>query len=209
MPYPVLYSFRRCPYAMRARMALLVSGTPCELREVKLSKKPDAMIAASPKGTVPVLVQTSGAVLDESIDIMQWALRRNDPEGWLQGDAATIIATNDGPFKHHLDRYKYPSRHGSDPKEHREAGATILAGLEERLQSGSNLMREQRSLADMAVMPFVRQFAETDRSFFDGLPLPQVQHWLDRHLQSALFRNAMLRVDPWQPGDPPVVLVAD
>jgi glutathione S-transferase len=209
MPYPILYSFRRCPYAMRARMALLVSGTPCELREVKLSDKPDAMIAASPKGTVPVLVHADGAVWDESIDIMQWALQGSDPEGWLQGDAATIIATNDGAFKHHLDRYKYPSRHGSDPMEHRAAGAAILAELEDRLHSSSNLMREQRSLADMAVMPFVRQFAETDRGFFDGLPLPHVQQWLGRHLQSDLFRNAMLRVAPWQPGDAPVILAAN
>ena len=117
---PILYSFRRCPYAMRARMALLVSGILCEIREVKLSDKPVEMLRASPKATVPVL--PDGGVIDESLDIMRWALRRHDPEDWLGGDDTALIAANDGAFKHHLDRYKYPDRHGSDAAEHRTAG---------------------------------------------------------------------------------------
>ncbi|HWV12635.1 MAG TPA: glutathione S-transferase N-terminal domain-containing protein, partial [Sphingobium sp.] len=103
----ILYSFRRCPYAMRARMALIVSGQPVELREVVLRDKPPAMLSLSPKGTVPVLALPDGAVIDESLDIMRWALRLHDPEGWLDGDDAALIAANDGPFKQHLDRYKY------------------------------------------------------------------------------------------------------
>ena len=114
MADPVLYSFRRCPYAMRARLALAISGTACELREVKLSNKPDALLAASPKGTVPVLVPQDEAVIDESIDIMRWSLSHSDPEGWLERDDKDLIAASDGPFKHALDRYKYPDRHGSD-----------------------------------------------------------------------------------------------
>ena len=124
---PILYSFRRCPYAMRARMALTVSATRCELREVRLSAKPAAMLAASPKGTVPVLVLPDGRVIDESLDIMRWALASNDPEGWLTRDDAALIALNDGPFKHDLDRYKYPDRHDADPIIHRASGARLFA----------------------------------------------------------------------------------
>ena len=115
---PILYSFRRCPYAIRARLALAVSGTRGELREVKLSAKPQAMLDASPKGTVPVLVLPGGTMLDESLDIMRWALAKRDPEGWLTRDDAALIAMNDGPFKHDLDRFKYPERHGADPRAH-------------------------------------------------------------------------------------------
>ncbi|MFT4026588.1 MAG: glutathione S-transferase N-terminal domain-containing protein, partial [Novosphingobium sp.] len=130
---PVLYSFRRCPYAMRARLALLASGTSCEIREVKLAAKPAEMLAASPKATVPVLVLPDGQVIDESLNIMRWALGRNDPLGWMERTDEASIAANDGAFKHHLDRYKYPERHGSDPAEHRAAGLAILAELEARL----------------------------------------------------------------------------
>lgn len=199
---PILYSFRRCPYAIRARLALLVSDTACVLREVKLSAKPAELLAASPKGTVPVLMLPDGTVIDESIDIMRRALGGNDPEGWLEGDDEALIATFDGSFKRHLDRYKYPYRHGTDPVEHRAAGLGILLGLEDRLGRGAYLCGEGRTLADMAVMPFVRQFAETDRAWFDGQPIPAVQAWLAGHLASPLFERAMLRVAPWSPGDP-------
>jgi glutaredoxin len=139
---PILYSFRRCPYAMRARMALRVSGTACEIREVKLSAKPAAMLAASPKGTVPVLVLADGQVIDESLDIMRWALARNDPEGWLEGDDPALIQANDGPFKQHLDRYKYPDRHDSVAAEHRALGLEMLADLDRRLASSAYLCGE-------------------------------------------------------------------
>jgi glutathione S-transferase len=202
---PVLYSFRRCPYAMRARMALLVSGQACHIREVVLRDKPSQMIAASPKATVPVLVLADGRVIDESLDIMHWALGQNDPEDWLDGDDAELIAQNDGPFKQHLDRYKYATRHGSDPIAHREAALAILTGLEARLKDRGNLCRESRSLADMAIMPFVRQFAATDRDWFAVQPLPRLQAWLTRHEASALLEQAMVRLPPWRQGDAPVV----
>ncbi|MGE4431477.1 MAG: glutathione S-transferase [Sphingobium sp.] len=204
-PRPILFSFRRCPYAMRARLALLVSGTVCELREVKLSAKPAALIAASPKATVPVLVLPDGAVIDESLDIMRWCLARNDPEGWLARDDADLIATNDGRFKHHLDRYKYPDRHHCDPAEHRAAGLALLQPLEARLAGQANLSGVARGLVDMALIPFVRQFAQTDRSWFDARPLPALHGWLARHLASPLFAAAMVRLAPWQPADSPIL----
>jgi glutathione S-transferase len=186
-------------------MALLVSGQACQIREVVLRDKPSQMIAASPKATVPVLVLADGRVIDESLDIMRWALGQNDPEDWLGGEEAELIAQNDGPFKQHLDRYKYATRHGSDPIAHREAALAILTGLEARLKDRGNLCRESRSLADMAIMPFVRQFAATDRDWFAVQPLPRLQAWLTRHEASALFEQAMVRLPPWRQGDAPVV----
>jgi glutathione S-transferase len=201
---PILYSFRRCPYAMRARMALLISGQRFEIREVVLRRKPEAMIAASAKATVPVMVLADGAVIDESIDIMRWALLRHDPEGWLAGDAP-LIQTFDGRFKHHLDRTKYPERHGSDPAAHRAAGLAMLDDLEQRLAAHPNLCRVQRTLADIAIMPFVRQFAAVDQSWFDRQAVPRVRQWLARHIASPLFDQAMVRLKPWTPGDAPVI----
>lgn len=201
---PILYSFRRCPYAMRARLALLSSGTVCELREIKLSAKPDEMIAVSPKATVPVLVLPDGRVIDESLDIMRWALERNDPEGWLQRDDVALIATNDGPFKRDLDRYKYPNRYGSNAEEARASGLCQLRVLDERLASQGNLSEDAMGLVDAAIFPFVRQFAETDRVWFDAQPLPHLQAWLGRHLASPLFEAVMERRDPWRSGDVPI-----
>ena len=198
---PILYSFRRCPYAMRARMALLVSGQPCVLREVALRAKPAEMIMASVKATVPVLVLPDGQVIDESLDIMRWALARNDPEDWLSAEDPALVAENDGPFKQHLDCYKYPNRHGSDPAEHRAMGLVFLISLEARLVEHANLCRESRSFADIAVMPFVRQFAATDQSWFEAQSLPRLKAWLARHQEAPLFLQAMLRVPPWQAGD--------
>lgn len=198
MTDPVLYSFRRCPYAMRARMALLVSSTACEIREVKLRDKPAAMLAASPKGTVPVLVLPDASVIDESIDIMRWALAQDDPEDWLTGDDADLIATNDGPFKHHLDRYKYADRHAADPIEHRTAGLAILTDLERRLGANAYICGDRRTLADIAIMPFVRQFTDTDRAWFDAQPLLRVQSWLANLRASPLFEAALIRHEPWR-----------
>ncbi|MEO1169863.1 MAG: glutathione S-transferase [Pseudomonadota bacterium] len=202
---PILYSFRRCPYAMRARMALRIAGQGCVLREVLLRDKPDAMIAASPKATVPVLVLPDETVIDESLDVMRWALAIDDPEGWLEVDAAAcdaLIATNDGPFKHHLDRYKYATRHDSDPIEHRNAASAILSELDGRLVGQGNLLRDERSFADIALFPFIRQFAATDRDWFDAQPWPALRAWLDRHIGSALFKSVMGKFGPWSPGDP-------
>lgn len=204
MDKPILYSFRRCPYAMRARMALVVSGTKCIIREVKLSRKPAELLAASPKATVPVLVCADGRVIAESLEIIHWALQRNDPENWLSREHPALIETNDGQFKHHLDRYKYPDRYGSSPVEHRAAGLELLRPLEARLAAQANLGGNERGLTDIALFPFIRQFAETDRTWFDAQPLPRFQAWLSRHLGSALFQTIMLRLAPWQSGDPAI-----
>ncbi|HEX7873837.1 MAG TPA: glutathione S-transferase [Sphingobium sp.] len=204
MTYGILYSFRRCPYAMRARLALAVSGPRVELREVKLSAKPDAMLAASPKGTVPVLVRPDGTVIDQSIDIMRSALARNDPEGWLDRDDPALIALNDGPFKHDLDRYKYPERHGSDALTHRTAAAAFMEMLDSRLATDACLSGPSWGLTDAAILPFVRQFAAVDQHWFDALPLPSVQAWLGAGLRSKLFTTIMLRVAPWAPEEPPI-----
>ena len=201
---PILFSFRRCPYAMRARMALAISGVRCELREVRLRAKPAAMLAASPKGTVPVLVFSDGQVIDESQEIMRWALSKRDPEGWLNCDDDGLIAENDGPFKHSLDRYKYPERHAASPIEHREMGMAFLHKIDARLAADGQLCGSSRGLADAATMPFVRQFAATDPAWFDTQPLPHLKVWLNGHLASDLFATTMISAAPWSPGDPPI-----
>lgn len=204
---PILYSFRRCPYAMRARMALAISGTISIIREVALSDKPDALAAVSPKATVPVLVLQDGRVLDESLDIMRWALGRRDPEGWLDraDEAGALITENDGAFKYHLDRYKYHDRYAADPLEHRHAALGMLERLDARLGLHANLCSEGRSFADMAIMPFVRQFAQTDRTWFDAQKLPNLQLWLARHVGSSLFEQAMVKLEPWRPQTPDIL----
>jgi len=194
---------------MRARMAIAVSGTTCQIREVKLSRKPAELIAASAKATVPVVVESNGRVIAESLDIMRWALERNDPEGWLEREDLALIEANDSPFKHDLDRYKYPERHGSDPVSHRDSALALLETLEGRLAAQANLCGEERGITDIAIFPFVRQFAETDRSWFDAQALPRLQAWLSRHLASPLFAAIMVRLEPWQVGDPPIAFPAD
>ena len=206
MSLPILYSFRRCPYAMRARMGLIVSGTACELREVVLRAKPPELIAASPKATVPVLVLPNGRVIEQSLDILRWALDVHDPEDWRARDDPALIASNDDAFKHHLDRYKYPDRHDSDPREHRAAALTLLGPLEERLAKHANLCGAVRGLADIATFPFVRQFAAVEPDWFAEQPIPRVQAWLAGHLASALFLQAMIRRTPWQAGDAAIYL---
>ncbi len=190
---PKLFSFRRCPYAMRARMALLMSGQAFDLHEVSLRAKPPEMLVASPKGTVPVLVLPNGTVIDESLDIMHWALSRHDPEQWLAGENARLIAQNDGPFKHHLDRYKYAPRYDCDPLPHRAAALAILCEWDARIGIHGQFCGEARSLTDMAIMPFVRQFAATDRAWLSAQDVPHVQLWLAGHEASALFQQAMAR----------------
>ncbi|MDJ0921010.1 MAG: glutathione S-transferase [Henriciella sp.] len=205
---PILYSFRRCPYAMRARMAIAVSGMSCRLREVVLRDKPEEMLAASPKGTVPVIVEADGRVIDESLDVMLWSLEQNDPDQWLSTASGTLaqmqelIAVNDGPFKQALDRYKYPNRYDNvDPIEQRAKGVAFLKTLDERLSHTPFLFGDQVSLADIAIFPFIRQFANTDRAWFDAQPLPNLQAWLAGHLDSALFVSIMPKFKQWQTGD--------
>jgi glutathione S-transferase len=202
----ILYSFRRCPFAMRARLALGIGGVRHELREVRLSDKPAELLAASPKGTVPVLVTAEGVVLDESLAIMRWALRIRDPEDWLARDDPALIAANDEVFKHHLDRYKYSDRYGSDPTRHRDLGFKFLQDLEMRIGVGGQLGGTKAGLTDAAIMPFVRQFAGVDRAWFDDLFLPRLKPWLADHLASNLFGGIMHKVSPWSPDGPPIVI---
>jgi glutathione S-transferase len=163
------------------------------------------MLEASPKGTVPVLVWGDGEVLDESLNIMRWALRRYDPEGWLARHDGALVATNDGAFKGHLDRYKYPERHAAEPLVHRESGLNFLRELDARLSVGGQLGGTRRGFADAAIMPFVRQFAAVDQAWFADQPLPHLRRWLDSHLTSDLFKAVMMRVEPWSPNDAPVL----
>jgi glutathione S-transferase len=199
---PILYSFRRCPYAIRARLALLASGTCCAIREVKLSAKPPELIAASPKATVPVLVLPDGRVIDQSLDIMRWALARHDPAGWLDRVDESLIETNDGPFKHHLDRAKYPDRYGEDADAHRDACVGLLTPVEDRLAGSPYLCGGAPGLTDAAILPFIRQFAAIDRGAFEALPLPNLRGWLDRFVASPSFEAVMPRLAPWRAGDP-------
>ena len=201
---PVLYSFRRCPYAMRARLALRVSGVAYEHREVALKAKPADMLVASPKGTVPVLCLTTGEVLEQSLDIMRWALLQNDAEAWLPNspDEWTFtnagIALNDGDFKAHLDRYKYPQRFGLiDGLQHRAQGAEVLMRWQVRLQTHAFLSGDRWGLLDACVAPFVRQFARTDRAWFDAQPWPQLAQWLVAFENSEAFAAVMHKHPLW------------
>jgi glutathione S-transferase len=216
MPLPILYSFRRCPYAMRARSALIVSGITVELREVELRDKPAAMLTASPKGSVPVLVlpagQMAGKVIDESWDIMLWALRQHDPQAWSGKDgchvqaALPMLIENDTAFKHSLDRYKYPERFSGQPQSaYRSAGEQFLRQLEQRLCATRYLLCETFTLADAALLPFVRQFAAVDAGWFATAPYPALRSWLERFTSSELYSLVMRKFPAWQPGDEPVI----
>lgn len=201
--WPLLYSFRRCPYAIRARLALAQSGVAVALQEVNLRQKPAAMLAASPKGTVPVLCLPGGQVLAESLDIMRWALQQHDPQGWLETARpqrdAQLLAANDGPFKHWLDRYKYRVRHPGETAEHCQAQAAqaLLAPLEQALAESAGAgslwlsARAHPGMADAAIFPFVRQFAGVDADWFAQSPWPHLQAWLGHWLASELFAEVM------------------
>jgi len=190
---------------MRARLALAVSGQTCELREVVLRDKPQALQTASAKATVPVLIDGS-RVFEESLDIMLWALRRNDPGRWLspeRGDKQqmlVLIQRCDMEFKPHLDRYKYPDRYQADREAHRAAGAAFLQELDGQLGQGEWLFGARCALADMAIAPFVRQFAGTDETWFAGQPWPVLRCWLQRFTEAELFERVMQKYAPWQPG---------
>ena len=198
--WPVLYSFRRCPYAMRARLALACAGLTVTLREVALKAKPPELLAASAKATVPVLVLPAGDVLEESIQIMRWALQQSDPDGWLEAERApteALIAENDGPFKHHLDRFKYPDRYRAvDAPQHQLAALAILRRWNQRLLHGGWLLGERASLVDWALLPFVRQFRLADPvGFAAALGLDALKTWLERFEQSSLLAQVM--ESPW------------
>jgi glutathione S-transferase len=207
-PLPILYSFRRCPYAMRARLGIRYSGMQVALREVILRDKPASMLDYSPKGEVPVLVLPDGTVLEESLDIIHWALAHNDPGHWLPAEevllqqVSTLIEENDGRFKHNLDHYKYPERYPDEQgPDYRADGELFLQKLEQRLQQHRYLLGENISLADIAIMPFIRQFAHTDKAWFDHAPYPCLQQWLAGFLESELFLSVMKKYPAWRPDD--------
>ncbi len=202
MPRPILWSFRRCPYAIRARMAVLSAGLEVELREIKLKDKPQAFLSASPSATVPNL-QAGDLNLDESLDIMLWVLGQSDPHGLLKmpNIGKTLIAQNDGPFKAALDHTKYAVRYPDlNPQSERAKASDFIQSLETRLAAQAFLTGDTPTLADIAIFPFVRQFAHIDRAWFDAQSWPHVILWLDGFLQSADFQTAMTKVPVWDGG---------
>ena len=211
--YPRLYSFRRCPYAMRARLGLLFAGRQVELREITLKNKPPQMLAISPKGTVPVLQLLDGTVIEESREIMTWALEQQDAQGLLAAQtlpqANALIDKNDNEFKYWLDRYKYADRHlDMSQAEYRQRGEVFLQMLEALLIKNSYLLGESITIADIGIMPFVRQFAHVNRKVFYDLPYPNLQRWLQDWLNHPLFLQAMTKFAPWQEKDDVVVFPA-
>ncbi|MEY3848172.1 MAG: hypothetical protein RL615_1162 [Pseudomonadota bacterium] len=197
-----LYSYRRCPYAMRARMALAYSGIAVEIREISLREKPASLLAISPKGTVPVL-QNDDLVIEQSYEIMKWALKQSDPDCWLTAETEAVIdawvAKNDGPFKKLLDQYKYPDRHPDISLEETltQATASFLGPINEQLTKSTYLLGSKVSLADIAIFPFVRQFAMVDPDWIDQSGLKLLKQWLNEHLESPLFLSVMQKYPTW------------
>lgn len=195
MVLPILYSYRRCPYAMRARMALWAAKIQVELREVSLREKPQHLLQISPKGTVPVLQLADGTVLEQSLDIMRWALLQNDACGWLSGDmlmADSLISVNDGEFKKALDRYKYPERYPEQSALfYREQGEQFLQRLEALLAEHRFLLGDSASMADVAIFPFIRQFSAVDAEWFGQSAYPRLREWLAGWVEGELFAEVM------------------
>jgi glutathione S-transferase len=207
MTLPVLYSFRRCPYAIRARLALKASATRVELREVVLRNKPPSLLQASPKATVPLLILPDGQIVDQSLDIMLWALSLRDPLHWLYGrdgpGAAMLawVAACDGPFKHWLDRYKYADRYPAEPASvYRQRAEVFIEKLEQALSAGAFLLADHAGSADIALAPFVRQFALVDKDWFDHCRYRNTRAWLHTLTQSPLWSSVMHKYPPWQEG---------
>ena len=205
MQRPILYSYRRCPYAMRARMALRYANIDVEIREIALREKPAHMLAVSPKGTVPVLVLASGKVLEQSLDIMDWALAQSDLDTWNIQDqegqilSADLIATNDGAFKQALDKYKYAIRFPENPPDvYRASGEEFLQRLESLLRQHTYLCRHTISKADVAIFPFVRQFSMVEEQWFEVANYPALKAWLNGLLNSQLFIDVMEKYPFWQ-----------
>ncbi|MFY0659827.1 MAG: glutathione S-transferase [Shimia sp.] len=203
---PVLYSFRRCPYAMRARLAVAVSGAAVELREILLRDKAPAFLEASPSGTVPCL-KAEGHVIDESLDVMIWALQQNDPEGWLDMPELghELIGEADGPFKAALDHTKYHSRYPElDPEESRANAMSFLSKLAQQIGDKPWLFGDTPSLADMAILPFVRQFAFINKPRFDADAGANLSRWLEGFIASERFAAIMPKLPMWREGDEPL-----
>ena len=210
---PVIYSFRRCPYAMRARLALLASEQICEHREILLRDKPASMLTLSPKGTVPVMWLPDGRVLDESLDVMYWALHNNDPLGWLEYTSneillsSKLIEENDGPFKHHLDRYKYADRYEKENLEtNRDGCLETLEKLNAQLNGNNWLFGSEARMVDYAILPFIRQCRIANSEWFDSQnQLEDLHRWLQNFLTSDIFNTVMHKYEVWKDEDEPVV----
>jgi len=193
---------------MRARLALAVSGIQVEIREITLRDKPRAMLDLSPKGTVPVLITPDGTLVEESLDLMYWALRQSDPESWLVTASQQVTLTrqliqqNDSEFKQYLDRYKYADRYPEHSEiYYRQQAEKTLVNLEKNLSTNGCLVSENITLADMAILPFIRQFALVDKDWFDSAPYPLLKVWIEKFLNSELFKSIMQKLSPWQDGD--------
>lgn len=201
MSIPILYSFRRCPYAMRARLALSYSEIEIEHRDILLKDKPQEMLNVSPKGTVPILVLPTGEVIDESLDIMHWALNINDPNQWLNGNNINLIEYNDTAFKIALDQYKYPNRYpDEDCSSAKNNCLLFIEKLEKNLIKHPYLSGEKISLTDMAIFPFIRQFSKVSEEQFNALPYIKTVKWLNMHLESSLFQEIMKKRPIWNKG---------
>ena len=200
MSFPVLYSYRRCPYAIRARMALKYANIPIEINEIELTNKPVEMLKVSPKGTVPVLVLEDGRVIDQSLDIMYWALQQNDIDGWLAENGTVmeqLIVENDGVFKQALDKYKYLIRSPNQNVElYRRQGEFFFQKLEGLLNHSVFLVKDEISLADIAIFPFIRQFVSVDKIWFEEASYPKIRAWLNHLVKSQLFNSVMEKQPP-------------
>mgnify|MGYP002132307397 CR=1 FL=1 len=198
---PILYTYRRCPYAMRARMALKYAGIQVEHREIELRNKPQSMLLVSPKGTVPVLC-IDELVLDQSLDIMRWALEKADPDDWWgvhESTSQSWIKRNDGPFKVLLDQYKYPNRFPDLNQKDVLNGAIdlMLDPMDNMLRSSTHLLGNKISWVDVAIFPFIRQFAAVNPQRFEDLPFTSLKKWLNQHLESDLFNSVMDKHPAW------------
>lgn len=212
--HPILYSFRRCPYAIRARMTLRYAAIEYELREVSLTNKPRAMLNASAKATVPTMVLPDGTVLDESIDIIYWALQKCDPNCWLPDDndeqAKYLLNENDAVFKQHLDHYKYADRFPEHPAGfYRDQACEFLSVLEQQLEDSPYLLQKHLSMVDVVIFPFIRQFAFVNKPWFDQAPYPALQTWLQQLLDSGLFQNVMTKHSAWHESDGAVIIASN
>ena len=206
---PTLYSFRRCPYAMRARLALRLCKIQCIIREISLKAKNSEFLSLSPKGTVPVLVLPNGEVLEESLDIIYWSLEQNDPSklkinNQLANETNKLIELFDTEFKFHLDRYKYSSRYNIKNSEvHRDKARDILVQINTMLEGNNYLWGNNISLLDISILPFVRQFRIADKEWFDdNLGLENVNNWLNTFLNSDLLASIMTKYKVWEKDDP-------
>lgn len=205
MSLPILYSLQRCPYAMRARLGLLLAKQPVMLRDVVMKNIPAELLAISPKGTVPVLLLNDSSVIEESIDIMLWALQQNDPNNLLFSgqptafpDMLTLIDRNDNEFVTSLESYKTAARyHDSSEAYYRQQCEQFINVLEQRLTAQHFLMGTRPSLADYALLPFIRQFSRVNRRWFLNAPYPNLQHWLTTHYKNPLYSKAMTLYPQW------------